>query len=426
MSKRSKLACGATLLFVILTTFVVLKTPSRQVNEIHELEGGTRIRLLKVGYGKSHSLDETVFPLVRRILPWKWQNELGMANRFEASETHRSLGVWLETWGDSIANYTTVLVDDHGMESRMVAASKPFRRHDDSRLRFYSFTVFPRGSTNVTIRYCRKNTREVLAEITFPNPAPVIVTNWTAKPFPVRSTVGDLEFSLTNLLVGVRFPDGLRSTPGEDSYALAQFEIREKGVLVNNWEPNRFWLHDAAGNLVYRGVTYKTMGSSEAMFVVQHLWSDAGAWRLQTTFQQKGGMLATNEIFTVRGIPLPAMDSVTELNAEAELAGHRVRFVGISSGKGVYSSFRNQQWSSPMLDFEMHLTPLDRRLVVVSVIDDSGTECRRSRSIRSGKKLALAILPNAGATKVDVTFALPRSVEVEFVAMPKIEMFENE
>ncbi|MGY8672066.1 MAG: hypothetical protein ACKVHO_05700 [Verrucomicrobiia bacterium] len=39
---------------------------------------------------------------------------------------------------------------------------------------------------------------------------------------------------------------------------------------------------------------------------------------------------------------------------------------------------------------------------------------------------AQAIRPNAGATKVDVTFALPRSVEVEFVAMPKIAKFEDE
>ncbi|MGY8672067.1 MAG: hypothetical protein ACKVHO_05705 [Verrucomicrobiia bacterium] len=254
MSKKSKLAIGATLLFVILTTFVVLKTPLPQANEIQELEGGTRVRLLKVGYGKSHELDET--------------------------------------------------------------------------------------------------------------------------QFPVKLIVGDLEFSLTNLLGGVRFPVGRRPVAEEDSYGLAQFEIREKGVLVNGWEPNLLGLHDAAGNQVHRGVAYKTMGSSEAMFVLQHLWSDAGAWKLQTTFQQKTRMLATNEIFTVRGVPLPVMDSVTELNTETELAGHRGRLVGVSFGVGIYSSFKKQRdHSSPMLDFEMHPIPGDRRLVIVSVVGESGAEC---------------------------------------------------
>jgi hypothetical protein len=163
------------------------------------------------------------------------------------------------------------------------------------------------------------------------------------------------------------------------------------------------------------------------VYVLQHLWSDAGAWKIQTTFEQKAGMLGAGEVFTVRGIPLPTIDSVTELNVEKELADHRVRLVGISYGSGNYRSFKKQRkHASPVLDFEISPNPGDRRPMVVSVIDEFGVECRRGTSFRSGMKFAQVFQPNATSTKVDVTFALPQSIQVEFVALPTIAKSDNE
>jgi hypothetical protein len=260
MSQKVKMAFVATALFVGLIVFVVLSTPTRQVNKIHELEGGTRVRLLKVAFGKGHTLDETLFPLGRKIFSKRWQDRLGMVETLKTQRSSASLGIWLETWGDPIKDYSPILVDEHGMEARTVVYSIGYQRNDGSKIRLYFANAFQRGSTNVTLRFCRRNTRDALAQISFSNPGFVGGTNWLAKPFPVRATSGDLEFSLTNLVVGVGHLDGRKADAGEEAYALAQFEVRDKGMLVGNWKPTQFGIRDAAGNHVLPGISHLTKG----------------------------------------------------------------------------------------------------------------------------------------------------------------------
>jgi hypothetical protein len=415
---------------------------------VAQLPDGTILRLEAVTYGKQHDFEpeSSLWSSLRRILPiFPGRADFSRGTDRDSllcwvSRRDRASGKYLNlgSWGQTVA------LDEHGCR---IAASEPQVLAGDTCASWcaagkppplappkYRFIVglaelqpFPRRRRAFKLRFDDVNGRP-LAEFTVPNPAPGPHPRWTPSPLPITKRDGDLSVTLTRLV------------RGEEAWMNPTFLFRQNGKLTSEWETGEVTFSDATGNSAERWRC--TLCPYEP------------AWKLQTKlFRTARARFAPNELWTVRGVPVPKPGTASRLSGTGTLGGTTLDLLAIaaagtvsysngvptaqaSPGPGQLAGTRGGSMSSSsttvngvtreQLTVTMGLPHVavavpgitaDHRLTLRAV-DDRGRQIISESGQGSFNKLFLSLDIPPGSKSLDLTFAIHTCRRVEFVVKP--------
>ncbi len=428
VNKRALGIAVAILLFTGLVTLQVVQTAGPRASQVATLPDGSTLRLEQVSYGLNHYRPGAWWHSLARRLPLAWQSRLKVDTGASMTTSEPSLGVWLawEKAGSSGSGWWDFgLVDEHGAE---VPASSRSTRTGQPDALGYAFTAFPRRGRTMTLRlYKRKSggERELAAAFEFANPVRGKFPEWRPQPRPAVVKQGDLEISFKRLLVGVNHDSKpVAPRPGEETWALAEFDVKANGVPSDVWFPDGIELADATGNKVRQNSWSSGVRGGAAHLRWQpYLWPSEAAWKIRVEFMRnhEQAVFSTNELVVVTGLKLPTVDDVTELNLSTNRLGHTVRVLGLSSGKGKFGT-RHSSMSSTGVRIEVDGSPelgTDKRLTVSSVRDDQGRKVDSHGFGRGGGSYSLGFEPKPDAKSLDFTLVVQEVVTAEFLVKPE-------
>lgn len=420
----------ACVLFAGLVALHVWRTPVPRLPPPVTLPDGSTLRLVQVNYGKEHFQPGKWWHRLARPLPAMWQRRLGLDASPAMTTTEPSLGLWMELNMKigSHAWWDYGLVDEHGTEVP-ANSSHNFEASPSTgepRLLGRTFTAFPRRGATVGLRlYVHQPTggRVQIAAFAFPNPVRDKFPEWRPQPMPAVVKKGDLEISFQQLLVGVGSSNRPRPPErGEEAQARADFRLTEGGTPSGHWFPDGVELADATGNLVRQNSWSSNIQKGEAYLTWRpFLWPSETAWKMRVEFMRnEKAAFSTNELIVVKGLTLPAVDDVTELNLSTNRLGHTVRVLGISNGKGKFPG-RTHSMGGNHPKIEVEVTPelTGKRLTVMNVRDDQGRKVDSQGASRGGGSYSFSYEPKPDVKSLDFTLVVQEVVIAEFLVKPE-------
>jgi len=432
VNKRALGIAAAILLFTGLVTLQVVSTGKPHLPPAVTLPDGSTLRLEQVSYGKEHFRPGAWWHPLARRLPTDWQRKLKMDANAAMSTAEPSLGVWLG-WDKADASgmeqWDFGLVDEHGVEVPVRSrsnhgATRAGLPHSLGRV----FPIFPRRGSVMTLRFHDRKSggeRELAASFEFANPVRGKFPEWRPQPMPAVVKQGDLEITFKRLFVGVGSnskPAAAR--PGEEAWARADFDVKERGTLSDVWFPDGIELADATGNKVRQNSwSSDTRGGAAYLRWQPYLWPSEAAWKIRVEFMRNDkAVFSTNELIAVTGLVLPAVDSVMELNLSTNRLGHTVRVLGLTHGKGQFPS-RNHSMGGNGMRIEVDVSPelgTGRRLTIMGVRDDQGRKLDSRGAGRSSSLYSFSYEPKPDAKSLDFTLVVQEVVTAEFLVKPEL------
>lgn len=420
----------ACVLFAGLVALQVWRTPLKGASPAVTLPDGSTLRLVETGYGKEHYQPGKWWHRLARPLPAKWHRRLGLNMSPAMTTSEPALGLWFEhgnpvghTWWDY------GLVDAHGEEAP-ANSSHHFESTPSGpggpKLLGRTFTAFPRRGATVGLRvYARDRTggRTQIAAFDIPNPVRDKSPEWRPQPMPAVVKQGDLEIAFQRLLVGVNnhSKPGLPGR-GEEGHARADFQLTQAGAPSEHWFPDGMELADATGNVVRQNSWSGNTSKGNAYMTWRpYLWPGETAWKIRAEFMRnEKAAFSTNELIEVKGLVLPAVDEVTELNFSTNRLGHTVRVLGMSNGKGKFPG-RTHSMGGTQPRIEVEVTPelTGKRLTVMNVRDDQGRKVESRGWGRGGGSYSFSYEPKADAKSLDFTLVVQEVVIAEFLVKPE-------
>jgi hypothetical protein len=193
---------------------------------------------------------------------------------------------------------------------------------------WFELRAFPRWDKTTILRVKPYGGAISKEEFVITNPAPAIVTNWTALPLPQTQSDGDLEVTLTKLVAGAPFPYRQGEQPPANNPANQcvhlYFNVRQNGQPTTNWQAWPVETSDATGNHV-RGLIrpYPTNGvyqfwgrmlngayippprhyGMDGYFYRPGLWPDQSPWKVRLEFIRRLGF-NDDEMVTFTNVPV--------------------------------------------------------------------------------------------------------------------------
>ncbi len=291
-------------------------------------------------------------------------------------------------------------------------------------LEAWSVPMFPRRVRALSLRVAAQGGAEpqTVAEFAIPNPALRDYPTWRAEPLPNTQKSGDLEVTLRSLrsesaAVGGRPPACTRA-----AFSLA----RTGGGNPGNWAVAALMVSDATGNLwdAFKFMLDQERTNLNEIILPGALWSGESAWKWRVELSPTTDF-APEDCVTLAGVPLPAATNTTLLNWTTNLAGGRLKLIAVSGEKSTQPGNLNYALlpGRVNLSVEAALSPgaPARRLRLVAVVDDAGRPVGEiaANADRSGLQAMYGFTPAANARSLTITFALPASRFVEFLARPE-------
>ncbi len=426
---------AAVLFFAGLVALQVWRTPVPRLPPAVTLPDGSTLRLVQVSYDRQHFQPGKWWHRFGRSLPATWHRRLGLDTAPAMTTSEPSLGLWFAqepappTGSGGGSWWDFGLVDEHGVE--VPASSSHNYEFTPSgaagpKQIGRAFTAFPRRGATVGIRFYSRapaGERTVVAAFDFPNPVRDKFPEWRPQPMPAVVKQGDLEISFQRLLVGVNnhSKPGLPAR-GEEGHARADFQVTEAGVPSEHWHPDGMELSDATGNHVKQNSWSADTSKGNAYMTWRpYLWPGETAWKLRAEFMRKEkAAFTTNELIEVKGLALPAMDEVTELNLSTNRLGHTVRVLGVSNGKGKFPGRTHSMGGNhPRIEVEVTPELSGKRLTVLSVRDDQGRKVESRGWGRGGGSYSFSYDPKADAKSLDVMLVVQETIIAEFLVKPE-------
>ncbi|MEY2466398.1 MAG: hypothetical protein QOD03_919, partial [Verrucomicrobiota bacterium] len=184
-------------------------------------------------------------------------------------------------------------------------------------LQSFVLSAFPRWDKETILRVRPYRGLAVKGQFVLTNPVPRTMAQWTPKPLPDTESDGNLEVTLTKLVVGAPAPhyQGITNGPVGDpanQCVRLDFDFRQNGQSTTNWEAWPVQTTDAAGNWS-RGLIYgypangifpnNSLNSGrDGYFFQPGLWPDE-PWKVRLEFIQRSGF-SDDEIVTFTNIPV--------------------------------------------------------------------------------------------------------------------------
>jgi hypothetical protein len=292
-------------------------------------------------------------------------------------------------------------------------------------VRSFYFKAFPRREKTFQVLLTRWNSstgqKEIVSDFPIANPAwkksfPV----WKPEPLPATKTNGDLEFTLAKLTSGLSsLGDSRRAANPTESGTGVEFEVRQGGQVLTNWQPVKVYAQDATGNeLENRSWSNSLKDGKQQMHFQGTLDPNEPAWKLRVEFTRTSGFapeetwsinVATNIVTNSWGqVFTNSLARTNLLGASVELVGLRRRFAGVHPTRTVQVLFR------------INSLPSNHRFSLSSAIDDQGRALRRSGSSYSSTQCDFDLEAMPDSASLIITVALHPSRVVEFLAKPQV------
>jgi len=415
------------LLCLMLAAGVAALLAEPALEHTQQLPDGSRLSLLGTTYGARHELvlgprwQRWLYPLLqpgqRARLQWH-------AQQYQTDKD--ALLFWtLHQPGAQPpdAEQRVVAFDEHGCESEAAQQIYGGEPRPEGRIDAWEARAFPRRGQAVGLRIYWKgagNRCARAAEFLAANPTPGPHPAWTAEALPATRAEGDLAFALTRLRTGVS-PRNLErpARAGEPLWSAASFRITRRGHPAPEWEPIHVTLSDAAGNHWQPLATpHSGPGGEPSLAIWETLWRDESAWKLRVEFARRSAF-APEELWTVRGLPIPPKDRNHFSQAIVRRFGTTIRLKRVA---GPYANDPGDQtvgalYGTPSVWLQVDAPNQGVRVSLLRVTDDQGRPVTAGEMMDSFPGRFAAALPvRKGVKRVDLTFAIHRSRFAEFVA----------
>lgn len=409
------------------------------------LPDGTTIVLRAVTRNPNHfcrygtKFIDFLYPFV----PKKYRNRF----RFNVADLGPTLGTedWLVVWleqrgpptprGNRPSTCLVSIADENGIVSQPPhGMSHRFGNLATAGWELWTFPrdIFPRGGRTIDIRlYVFNPTNSSLSLVgrcAVPNRTRRARPTWRSEPAPATRRTNGLEITLVSLESGLTAKEsGVGWTVPEDKTASrATFEIRENGKPTTNWEVMSIDLSKAGASWCdsARAVTRWQKDQQVVSFPVG-MWPESG-WKMAVQVSRNASF-PSEELWTVRGLPVPVANAEIELSITTNLYGTELKLISVSPRRTNETSAGHTIIYPPYARLHAVASPSlsGLRLTLLAVKDDHGREAQLDRFnlawsgvAPSAEGFPFGFIVPEGARSLEATFALSRSRTVEFLVKP--------
>jgi hypothetical protein len=389
------------------------------------LPDGREFTIRAVTYGTEHryvAAATGLRPFIH-LLPFRMRNRLDASTITFTTATPSLVvwGSWQRTTGTNQASRLASVRDDTGRETEPKYPSGTTHHASMGMLMAWEFANYPRRQRAVTFSILKNGRRSAanrLATFHVPNPAPIVVKEWHATPFPAVARDGDLSISLTRLTSSG--PDRPAMEEGRArSWGTAFFRIERNGEPDHDWTVETVELSDASGNeALIKPVHRQRMGDEWFWLFDEPIWPSEPAVKARAEFSRKANFPA-NDVISVRHLGLPEDDE--PVLAVEKFERHGVDLATIQVQRARSSLLRGPDTFRRTHELRLTALPLTNgvRLVLIDVRDSLSREMPRlfEYATPSGQQVFSLEVPT-NATSIDVRVAISRSRFAEFVVAP--------
>jgi hypothetical protein len=329
----------------------------------YKLADGSILRLEKVSYGKRDKFMPREGWL-RRLndellahLPAKLANRFINPSRSSSSWWNNSvvhsnldaLHIWITRRDPVTGNYLDVkmnsaqLVDEHGCAfiATQCGGDNNGTVTNGYCVGWFTFEAFPRHERSFRLEFPDTSVTN-LCTFTVANPAPPPkeVSDWMVKPLPITNQDGDVTFVLNKINVTTNFTDAGTVHYGNRWQIAPAFEVTEPFQPTREWEAVDVDLYDSAGNF-----------ASELWGDSRFLCPEEKAWKLAVRFfGSEKSASASNSVWTLHGLKVPAPGEFTNLNATKDVQGVMLTAISLAGAGNVTYSNNVAVQASPLSD----------------------------------------------------------------------------
>jgi hypothetical protein len=444
--RRAKIAPALALGVAFLLGISLVVHCRHETGRSVRLPDGSTITLKSVTFGTNHCAPPHVLNRLLDQLPAPWLSRLHLVPplRFDCAEPR--ICFWFATQSPPGAPTASRfhaagrlrLVDDSGVEQREagwlgwrgIAADTPTLH-----LEALSPAVFPRRQRFLRLRLdggglmtgaeATPNSRTEV-ELAIPNPRHADWPEWKPASLPASATCGDLEFTLTSLVIDLLpTPTTPASRTARSPGTTARFSIIDGDKPSRDWQVDRIHVEDATGNTAtlmttanWRPIRCDTDGPTEVVTFPWPLWLDEPAHRMRVEFVRKpDATFPPSELLEVTAVPVPPSDGISMINARTNLLGYELGLLAWVGEHATLPGREHDVFGQTTLEVEVPPLPDDLRFDVVRVLDDSGHPVA-SVPGAGGRSYGFQI--PATARMLDIRVALTKRRVAEYFVKPAV------
>lgn len=319
----------------------------------YKLTDGSIVRLEKVSYGK----DEKFMPRggwLRRLqdeavahLPSKWTSGFAYGSGVTSSWWNNSvvhtnsdaLHIWITRRDPLSGNYLDVkiqsaqLLDEHGCTfiATQCGGDNNAQVTNGYCVGWFRFEAFPRHERSFRFQLFDNYGGNYACEFTVANPAPAPkeAADWSVNSLPITNREGDIAFILRSLTIKTNQDNSKAIRYGNPRQIVPAFEVTEHNEPSHEWEAVDQDLWDRSGNF-----------ASEMWGDSLFLCPQEKAWKLVVRFfGSEKSSSASNSVWTLRSLKVPAPGEFTNLNATQDVQGVTLTAISLAgAGNVTYSN----------------------------------------------------------------------------------------
>lgn len=424
MRRPSLHRIGLAALFIIAAVLMWRMVAGSYRRQIITADG-RQLTIRQVTFGTHHKFvyGSVWAKLLGPALPASWTAK-GRLRTFE----HKTQDPVLVIWGDWLLEPKasqpapmSICSDANSTNSEFVTAGTGWTSVTGKGrvITTWTITNFPRRARSLKFQVCDWDASYQLkpvATYNLPNPARKRYTKWPAERYPMLRETNGITFRMDNFRKGRFISQPWMSIfPGSNLSTgyVALFEVKQPAGALAKWKVEHLTITDATGNRVDSRLQPSIPVGDYIVFGLNTtLWSSEKTWNFRTEFTRTSGF-RSNELCTIKGIPVVTSDGPTQMVTSAQANG--VSIIAIKMRRisgGPLTVIRIAQ----NIELEPLLAAANTNPVVklVGAIDDRGRNLAHDISFYKLEPLnfGVALLPDSQS--FDLTFAVQEPVSLEF------------
>ena len=253
---------------------------------------------------------------------------------------------------------------------------------------------------------------------------------WKGEFPPLVQATNHLQVSLLGFETGARnAPEQPAAGSAGTGMTVVQLQVLENGEPTRAWQPLVVSLAASTREVRTQSLGTNSNGISRVVFPGD-LWQEDGAWKMRVKLSRQFDF-QTEDLWVFHDVPVPATRGLTEVNAKTNRFGEQIEFLGLSAPHARLPG----EWVGDRVTYKLHARvphPLPGlHFTLVDIRDDQGLPIKvngmtevpstggRGATMRE-TDIGYALALNEASKSLNITFALSREYEVEFLVQPTI------
>ena len=405
--------------------------------QVITLNGGTKLTLLGVTYGKHHVPPKT------RIA-----GQSSRGNDALLVSTNDTLVVWIKAERKAgqdpnhqlLVSYQLLVSDPANTACTETYARNQSQVKEGVEIQGFMLDAYPRRDRKIILRafsYGNGGQRISKEQFVVSNPAGRSFAKWGPDPMPDTQSDGDLNVTLTKLVAGAQSPysrgNGVAKNDPLNKCVQLDFDIQQKGQSVTNWRPIRVVTSDATGNSLQGWLNdFRQNGQVSGCFYREGLWPDEPAWKLRVEFSRASGF-SDDETWSITNMPVnpgTQQDVQDAWNSNWNSPGRSKPAFAETTVNGIrlklFSAIQYQDQNNgggQSVSFSLKADPDPEpgglRLTVLKATDDQGHDLQNRGSSWGGGNYQYQYANARNVKALNLTIAVHKSRYVEFTVKPE-------